>query len=122
MKLKAPKVIYLKSLFCHKVKVIKSDQVVVCLMDVSKMRRVVVLSMWSTVVPAKERCPERFLCLRDTCHVEVPEGVSFHFLKLACVENPPLCYLLGCPSVTAQRTFTTKRKWPYSLSYLLLSE
>lgn len=63
----------------------------------SEMSLVVVLSMWSTVVPSKEQCPERFLCLRDTCHVEVPEEVSFHFLKLACVENPPVCYLLGAP-------------------------
>lgn len=74
------------------------------------MRQAVVLSMWSTVVPPKEQRPERFLCLRDTCHVEVPEEVSFHFPKLAHVENPPVCYLLGRPSVTAQRTFTTKKK------------
>lgn len=86
------------------------------------MRHIVVLPMWSTLVPPKEQCPERFPCLRDTCHVEVPEEVSFHFLKLACVENPQLCYLLGRSSVTAQRTFTTKRKWPYSLSYRILSE
>lgn len=48
------------------------------------MGQSVVLSMWSTVVPSKEQCPERSPCLRDTCHVEIPEEVSFHFLKLAC--------------------------------------
>lgn len=103
-------------------KVIKSDQVVVCSIADSKRRQIVVLSMWSTVGPPKEQCPERFLCLRDTCHVEVPEEVGFHFLKLAYIENPPVCYLLGHSGVTAQRTLTTKRKWPYSLSYLILSE
>lgn len=53
------------------------------------MGQVVVLSMWSTLVPPKEQCPERFLCLRDTCHTEVPEEVSFHFLKLACALVSP---------------------------------
>lgn len=109
-------------IFSYIVKVIKSDQVAACSIEVSKMRQVVVLSMWSTVVPPKEQRPERFLCLRDTCHVEVPEEVSFHFLKLARVGNPAVCYLLGCSGATARRTFTTKRKWPYSLSYLVLSE
>lgn len=50
--------------------------------------------MWSTVVLLREQCPERPFCLRDTCHDVVPEEVSFHFLKLACVENSPLFYFL----------------------------
>jgi len=66
--------------------------------------------MWSTVAPPEEEHPERFLCLKDTCHVEVPEEVSFHLLKLACVENPQVPYLFGCSCVTTQRTFTRKRK------------
>ena len=86
------------------------------------MRQVVVLSTRSRDVPPEEQSPQRFLCLRDTCHVEVPEEVSFHFLKLACSENPQVFYLCGCSCVTVQRTFTTQRKWPYSLSYLILSK
>lgn len=98
----------------------KWDQVLVYSAELCKMRQVVLQSMWSRVVPPKAHCPERFLCLRDICHEEVPEGVSFHFLKLACFENAQVFYLLGCSCVTTQRTFTTKRKWPYSLSSHLL--
>lgn len=57
----------------------KSGQVQVYLAELCKMRQVL-QSMRSTVVPPKAHCPERFLCLRDTCHEEVPVGVSFHLL------------------------------------------